>query len=135
MRALLAILLAVPVAGQVSYDRIRRAASEPASWLTYSGSYQSHRYSALQQITTANVGRLKPLWMYQVNDPNKFETSPLVVDGLVYITEPPSNVAALDARTGRPLWRYQRAIPDDVRFCCGQVNRGQIGRASCRERV
>src|SRR5262245_28699512 len=118
------LALTCPLAGQVSYERIRRASDEPGNWLTYSGTYQSHRYSRLQQITTANVSRLKPAWIYQVNDPNKFETSPIVVDGLIYITEPPSNVAALDARTGRPIWRYQRTIPEDIRLCCGQVNRG-----------
>jgi alcohol dehydrogenase (cytochrome c) len=55
---------------------------------------------------------------------HKLETSPLVVDGVMYLSEPPSNVTALDVRTGQPFWRYRRPIPQGVRYCCGQVNRG-----------
>jgi alcohol dehydrogenase (cytochrome c) len=108
--------------GQVSYDRILKP--EPHNWLTYSGNYSGHRYSGLDQINDRNVANLKPLWSYQVNSLQKFETTPLVVDGVMYISEPPSNVTALDTRTGRPLWKYRRPMPDDVRACCGQVNRG-----------
>jgi len=100
------------------------AGQDPASWLTYSGSYSGQRYSALAQIDRANVGRLKIAWMYQTNDLNPFEVSPLVADGVMYISEPPSNAAALDLRTGRPLWIFRRAIPSGVGVCCGQVNRG-----------
>jgi len=110
--------------GQVPYQRIVGSAAEPGSWLTYSGNYAGHRYSALKQIDRGNVGRLKPAWMYQTNDLNQFEVTPIVADGVMYISEPPSNAAALDLRTGRPLWVYRRAIPSDVRACCGQVNRG-----------
>ncbi len=117
-------ILAAPLAAQVSYERILRADADPGNWLTYSGTYNSQRYSRLAQITPANVGRLRPVWTYQVSDLNKFETSPLVVDGIIYITEPPSNVTTLDVRTGRPLWTYRRRIPPDIRVCCGQVNRG-----------
>jgi glucose dehydrogenase len=56
---------------QAPYDRIRRAESEPGSWLTYSGTYGGHRFSALSQITPGNVARLKPAWIYQTNDLNK----------------------------------------------------------------
>jgi alcohol dehydrogenase (cytochrome c) len=109
---------------QVPYARILRAESEPGSWLTYSGTYAGHRFSALDQITPGNVAKLKPVWIYQTNDLNKFETSPIVVDGIVYISEPRSGAAALDIRTGRPLWFYRRELPQDIRPCCGEVNRG-----------
>jgi alcohol dehydrogenase (cytochrome c) len=118
------LLPACLLSGQAPYHRILHAGSDPGNWLTYSGAYDGHRYSPLRQISTANVARLKPAWIYQISDPNKFETSPLVVDGLMFLTEPPGYVTALDARTGRPLWRYQRPIPEDVHVCCGQVNRG-----------
>ncbi len=122
---LLAPALAAPaLTAQVPYQRILRAESEPGNWLTYSGNYNGRRHSALKQITAANVGGLKPVWVYQTNDLNKFETSPLVVDGIIYISEPPGGAAALDARTGRPLWHYRRNLPSDVRPCCGRVNRG-----------
>lgn len=124
MRALTLLLLGWPLLGQVTYDRILNAVREPGNWLTYSGNYAGHRYSQLDQITDQNVHKLKLAWAYQVNSLQKFETTPLVVDGVMYISEPPSNVTALDTATGRPMWRYRRPMPDDVRVCCGQVNRG-----------
>ena len=96
---------------QVPYQRILRAASEPQNWLTYSGNYNSQRYSALTQINRQNVSQLRPAWMYQIRRPGVFEASPIVVDGIMYITEPPSTVTALDARTGRPLWTWTPSIP------------------------
>lgn len=125
MKIIVLLLLFAQVAfGQVSSERILRAESEPGNWLTYSGNYQSHRYSSLNQINITNVARLHPVWVYQSRDPGKFETSPIVVDGVLYITERPNVVTALDGRTGRPLWSYQRALPPDIRACCGAPNRG-----------
>ncbi len=86
------------------YDRIVKAESEPASWLTYAGGYKSQRYTALDQINKQNVTQLRPLWVYQIRQAGIIETSPIVVDGVMYMTEPPSTVTALDVRTGRPLW-------------------------------
>ncbi len=124
MKRLVALLAFAALGNaQVSYERILKSASQPQNWLTYSGSYQATRYSTLDQITSANVHRLKPAWIYQVRAHDKFETSPLVFDGIMYISEPPSDVTALDLRTGRPIWSYRRSIPA-VPLCCGQVNRG-----------
>ena len=67
---------------------------------------------------------LRPVWMYQVQGRHHFETTPLVFDGVMYLTDPPSDVVALDVKTGRPLWTYRRSLPDDLRACCGDVNRG-----------
>jgi alcohol dehydrogenase (cytochrome c) len=122
--ALLLWLLGQIAFGQVPYERIRRSESEPGNWLTYSGNYQGHRHSLLAQINPGNVARLKPAWVYQVEEPGKFETSPIVVDGVLYITERPHVVTALDGRTGRPLWSYRRTPPKDIRSCCGSINRG-----------
>ena len=109
---------------QVSYERLLNAATDPGNWLMYSGSYSSWRYSTLDQVRRENVNRLKVKWVYQMPTTNVVETTPLVVDGVMYITEPPSNVVALDAVTGRAYWRYRRALPDKINVCCGQVNRG-----------
>lgn len=117
-------VLGLPLLGQVSFERLKNADAEPANWLTYSGNYSGHRHSRLDQLTPANVKRLVPRWVYQVRERHTFETTPLVVDGVMYISEPPSNVTALDTRTGRPLWTYKRTIPKDTRVCCGLVNRG-----------
>src|SRR5947207_2746478 len=113
MKVLLLLLLSVQVSlGQVPFERILRADSEPGNWLTYSGNYQSYRYSSLAQINKNNVADLKVAWVYQMREPGKIETSPIVVDGTIYITENGYSAAALDGRTGRPLWRYQRTVPE-----------------------
>ena len=110
--------------GPVSYERLLKADDEPGNWLMYSGNYSSHRYSRLDQITPENVNRLHLKWVYQMKTTHHVETTPLVVDGIMYLSEPPSDVTALDTRTGRPFWKYTRTIPEDVHVCCGQVNRG-----------
>ncbi len=107
----------------VPYERIVNAAREPGNWLTYSGNYQGHRYSPLAQITAANVGGLRVQWAYQYGTP-RTEVSPIVVDGVMYVTGP-NRAAALDARTGRELWTWSRPIPQDYHpIGFGQVNRG-----------
>jgi alcohol dehydrogenase (cytochrome c) len=118
------LLLTLPAFAQVTHQRLLNAAAEPQNWLTYSGNFAGHRFSPLSQISDQNVARLTPAWVYQSNSLQKFETTPLVADGVMYISEAPSNVTALDVRTGRVLWRYRRTMPADIRVCCGQVNRG-----------
>jgi alcohol dehydrogenase (cytochrome c) len=103
------------LSGQVSYQRIVDAAKEPGAWLTYSGGYFGQRYSALDQITRANVAGLKPAWVYQVAGNGQVETSAIVADGVMYVTEPPSTVTALDPKSGRPLWSYVRPMPSNLR--------------------
>jgi alcohol dehydrogenase (cytochrome c) len=120
----LILAAAVPLAAQISYDRIRQADSEPRNWLTYSGGYNAQRYSRLDQINASNVRRLRVAWVYQVKATDSLETTPLVVDGIMYLSEPGGSVSALDTQTGRPLWKYRRNIPPGARGCCGQVNRG-----------
>jgi alcohol dehydrogenase (cytochrome c) len=110
---------------QVSYERIVRAESEPGHWLTYSGGYSAHRFSLLKQITPQKVAGLKPLWVYQTGNSNPVESSPLVVDGVLYLTQPPSSVIALDVHSGRSLWTWERPMPRDLRTLgLPVVNRG-----------
>ena len=110
--------------GQVTPERLVNSAKEPQNWLTYSGDYAGRRFSTLDQITTANVHSVIAKWVYQTGATGKFETTPLVVDGVLYATGPDDRAFALDARSGRPLWLYQRQLPGDIRPCCGRVNRG-----------
>ncbi|MBZ5541397.1 MAG: PQQ-dependent dehydrogenase, methanol/ethanol family [Acidobacteriia bacterium] len=128
LKSLVLALLAFPgtarLAAQVTPERIERAAGEPQNWLTYSGSYDGRRFSALQQITAANAATLAAQWVFQSPAPGKFETTPLVVDGVMYVTAQDNHAFALDARTGRTIWHYQRALPEKLRLCCGHVNRG-----------
>jgi alcohol dehydrogenase (cytochrome c) len=108
----------------VPFERIRHAADEPGNWLTYGGDYSGHRHSKLTQLTLDNVSKLQPAWVYQARDPGKWEVTPLVIDGIIYLSERPNIVTAIDGRTGRPIWNYRRAMPTDVAGCCGPVNRG-----------
>ncbi|PWT91823.1 MAG: PQQ-dependent dehydrogenase, methanol/ethanol family [Proteobacteria bacterium] len=117
-------LLAPRMAAQVTPERLLESAREPQNWLTYSGDYAGRRHSTLKQINTENAASLAPQWAYQTMAGGKLETTPLVVDGILYATGQDNRAFALDARTGRPLWQYQRALPADVRPCCGRVNRG-----------
>lgn len=120
-RALIAFSLTA--FAQVPYERIRDAAKEPGNWLTYSGNLQGHRHSPLTELTPANVGALKVKWAYQFPG-GRNQTSPIVVDGVMYITSP-NRAAALDVKTGRELWTWDRPIPKDYQSIgFGRVNRG-----------
>ncbi len=118
------LLCAASLAGQVTPERLLKADREPGNWLTYSGGYQSHRFSQLHEIDRDNIKKLKLKWVHQMRTLEKVEATPLVVDGVMYVTRPPSDVFALDAATGRPFWSYVRSLPDKINACCGQVNRG-----------
>jgi len=112
------------IGAQVTYERLLNASKENGNWMTYSGSYSGWRYSSLEQIRRENASKLRVRWVYQMPTTHVVETTPLVVDGVMYISEPPSNVVAVDAATGRPYWRYRRVLPKKINVCCGQVNRG-----------
>ena len=123
MRCYGLLLFACALAAQVPYERIANADREPGNWLTYSGNYLGHRYSPLSQITPANVARLQVKWAYQFPDP-RTEVSPIVADGVMYVTGP-NSAAALDVRTGRPFWKWRRPVPPDYQSIgFGRVNRG-----------
>ena len=114
----------VPAFTPVSSDRLLNAESEPQNWLMYSGNYKAQRYSALNQLDRRNVAELEIAWVHQLSVLDRAETTPLVVDGVMFITESPSTVIAVDAETGRPYWRYEHQLPDEIIFCCGRNNRG-----------
>jgi len=117
-------LLPASLGAQVTAERLLHASDEPQNWLTYSGSYASQRYSALQQVTAANVKNLELKWVFQAQSLQKFESTPLVVDGVMYLTQSPNDVVALDAKSGRVFWLYHYAPSPAARPCCGIVNRG-----------
>ena len=107
----------------VSFERLRKAPAEPQNWLTYWGDLRGHHYSGLQQITPANIGRLHAAWTAQLGG-TTIETTPLVVDGMMFVTGPLNNVTALDARTGQVIWRYTRRLPAVASHCTVMTNRG-----------
>jgi alcohol dehydrogenase (cytochrome c) len=123
-RTLLLLWLAGGLYAQVTFERLLRASQEPQNWLTYSGGYSSNRYSLLDQITPSNAKQLELKWVFQAQSLQVFESTPLVVEGVMYLTQAPNDVFALDAKTGRVFWVYQYAPSPDSKLCCGAVNRG-----------
>src|SRR5450631_3908833 len=123
-RALLVMLAASSLDAQVTFDRLLHADKEPQNWLSYSGSTSSQRYSALTQINPENAKNLTLQWAFQARSTEKFEATPLVVDGTMYLTQAPNDVVALDAATGEIKWLYSYSPSREARVCCGRVNRG-----------
>src|SRR6266705_2922809 len=98
--------------------------ADGSRWLTFGGNYSNQRHSPLTQITPANVDRLVPQWTFQTGTLGNFETTSLLRDNVLYVTGPQNVAWALDARTGRQIWRYRRELPPNLTACCGLVNRG-----------
>jgi alcohol dehydrogenase (cytochrome c) len=116
---------AMAARAQVSYQQLVNSDQTPANWLMYGGNYYSQRFSGLQQINAENASRLKLAWAYQPSRPaGNVETSPVVVNGIMYVTEPPSTVTALDAKTGMKLWSWSPILHNVVAIGLFQTNRG-----------
>src|SRR6266536_1192431 len=122
--SLLLMMTAASLSAQITFERMISAGKEPQNWLTYSGTYMSQRYSPLTQITPQNVKNLELQWVFQARSLEKFEATPLVVDGVMYTVQAPNDVIAMDASTGRVFWVYSYAPSTQARPCCGRVNRG-----------
>ena len=114
--AFLTIPAACVAQSPVTFEEIEHsaAAPNPGNWLTYGGNLAAQRFSELKQIDAANVKSLKVAWVYQMGGRGVIESVPLVNNGIMYVTEPPSTVVALDARTGKPLWQYSPELPRDM---------------------
>jgi PQQ-dependent dehydrogenase (methanol/ethanol family) len=119
---------AAPQRGARVVDDARLAAAERdgADWLAHGRTFGEQRFSPLAQIDASNVARLAPAWVYATGETRGHEATPLVVDGVMFVTLPWSIVVALDAATGRELWRHDPEVPRAWgRFaCCDVVNRG-----------
>jgi len=112
--------------GTVDETRLRAADQEATDWLTYGRTYSEQRFSPLKQIDTNNVRNLGLAWWYEMKVNRGVEATPLVADGVMYVTSAWSMVYALDAKTGRELWFYDPRVPRErgQRVCCDVVNRG-----------
>ncbi|HKE23998.1 MAG TPA: PQQ-binding-like beta-propeller repeat protein [Bryobacteraceae bacterium] len=128
-RLVFALVLVCDLPAQVTSDRILHSDREPQNWLTYSGDYSSHRYSALDQISRANVKNLQLKWVYHPayvktgNNQSKMENTPLVVDGIMY-TGTALEAVALDAVTGRQFWKFSRPLDPTAYYNAYEVNKG-----------
>jgi alcohol dehydrogenase (cytochrome c) len=121
---LLIFALTSAVDAQVTYDRLVRATAEPHNWLMYSGGYMSQRYSLLKEIDRSNVKNLELKWILPNQVFGAWQSTPLVVDGIMYVTQRPNDVLAVDAKSGRVFWLYRHTVSPDARVCCGSNNRG-----------
>jgi alcohol dehydrogenase (cytochrome c) len=108
----------------VTQDMLDRAAGDGNNFLHTNGNYHQTRFHPARQINTANVDKLRPAWIFQTDVVDSMETTPIVVNGVMYVTTAFNHVYALDARTGRQLWHYVHNMGPITTFCCGPNNRG-----------
>lgn len=108
----------------VTQDMMDRADSDGNNFLHTNGNYEQTRYYPARQINTSNVKNLRPAWIFQTEIVESQETTPIVVDGIMYITTSFNHVYALDARTGQQIWHYKHKMGPITTYCCGPNNRG-----------
>ncbi len=121
-----AVTSAAQIPGGIAFERLKATAAEPQNWPMYWGNYQGTHFSALKQIDTSNVRQLQAVWATPIPGDSILEATPIVVDGIMYVTGSgnPLTVTALDARTGRQIWRYTRQQPVRSPFENNRFNRG-----------
>jgi len=111
----------------VTQEMLTNSGDDPESWLMFANNYEAHRHTAADKITKDNVGEIELEYDITVGANSSMEGSPVVVPGdppVMYQTNGPSHVKALDARTGEILWAYTYPAPDDAVLCCDDNNRG-----------
>src|ERR1041384_3945621 len=126
---LLALLssIATVTAQPITTTQLENAASDNSSWLSYGRDPFAQRFVRLTQITPANVARLRPAWVFATGGDNRgLQATPLIYQGVLYLSADQSRVFAIDARTGRKKWSYDPKVGKDVErvYCCGSNNRG-----------
>ena len=108
----------------VTQDLLNRAADDGNDFLMTNGNYSQTRFYPNRQINVNNVSRLRPAWIFQTDVQESMETSPIVVNGIMYITTSFDHVYALNARTGEQIWEYTQKLGPINIYCCGPNNRG-----------
>ncbi|PHQ24718.1 quinonprotein alcohol dehydrogenase [Marinobacter guineae] len=108
----------------VDQRMLTRAAGDGNNFLHTNGNYEQTRYYPASQINTENVGKLRPAWIFQTEVVDSMETSPIVVNGIMYVTTAFNHVYALNARTGEEIWHYKHDMGPITTYCCGPNNRG-----------
>jgi alcohol dehydrogenase (cytochrome c) len=108
----------------VSQDQLSGAASDTSNFLHTNGNYDQTRFFPNDQINKSNVGKLHPAWIFQTEVKESLETTPIVVDGVMYVTTSFNHVYAIDAKTGEEFWHYKHKMGPVTTYCCGPNNRG-----------
>lgn len=111
--------------GPVTEELLIQPQSERSDiWIQYGGDYSNNRHSPIQALSPQNIDRLEFAWGFPSGTLGQFSVSPLVYDGIMYVTTSYNRIFALDAATGQMYWRYDHQVPGDLRLCCGPANRG-----------
>jgi alcohol dehydrogenase (cytochrome c) len=108
----------------VTQDMLNRSADDGNNFLQTNGNYEQTRYYPNRQINRSNVGNLRPAWIFQTDIMESMETTPIVVNGIMYVTTSFDHVYALDARTGEEKWEFKPQLGPITTYCCGPNNRG-----------
>lgn len=108
----------------VSQDMLNRAANDGNNFLHTNGNYEQTRYYPSKQINTQNVKNLRPEWIFQTEIVESLETTPIVVNGIMYVTTSFNHIYALNARTGEQIWHFKHKMGPITTYCCGPNNRG-----------
>jgi PQQ-dependent dehydrogenase (methanol/ethanol family) len=108
----------------VSQEQLSGAAGDESNFLHTNGNYDQTRYYPGKQINASNVGKLRPAWIFQTEVKESLETTPIVVDGVMYVTTSFNHVYAIDAKTGQEYWHYKHKMGPVTTYCCGPNNRG-----------
>ena len=125
LAALLLGASAGPAMAQKSDDLVK-ANQNAREWMLYGRTYDNQRFSPLTQVSPGNVASLRPVWAASLGSLDGVEATPLVKDGVLYVTGAYSHVFAFDARNGQRLWHWapEYAAELGTVLCCGPVNRG-----------
>ncbi|MGB6427858.1 MAG: PQQ-binding-like beta-propeller repeat protein [Methyloceanibacter sp.] len=111
-------------APSVSQEQLSAAAQDDKNFLHTNGNYDQTRYYPGKQINTSNVGNLRPAWIFQTEVKESLETTPIVIDGVMYVTTSFNHVYAINAKTGEQYWHYKHKMGPVTTYCCGPNNRG-----------
>lgn len=98
--------------------------TKSTEWPSYGRDFSNQRFSPLKQINHDNVAQLVPAWTHKTGVKSTFQATPIVVDGVMYVSLPFNHVIALDATNGKQLWKYEHKRNKDWKMCCGPANRG-----------
>ena len=112
--------------GNINTQRIIKADNEPGNWLSHGRNYEEQRYSPLEDINKENIERLNLAWSFDMNSTRALEATPIIDNGVMFLTSEWSIVHAIDAKTGEEIWSYDPLVPKawGRKACCDVVNRG-----------
>lgn len=122
--ALLTMALVLSACAQSPVNRETASTGTQGDWPSYGRDFSNQRFSPLKQINRSNVANLEPRWSYKSGINATFQTTPIVIGGVMYLSLPFNHVVALDARDGHQLWRYEHKRREGYPMCCGPANRG-----------